>query len=114
MVIRKMNALIAKLQGEWKVEACGAAMPMNLLHDRKRITGRNGHNLIDNHVWGWFRVEGDGPELTLNYDDKRNHSSLRRIRDIICRDTNGWIGKLYLRNRSIFGFRLTKIPLKKR
>lgn len=97
------------LQGEWTVMAIGAAMPMNLLHDRKRITGRSGHNLIRGHAWGWFTVTGDGPELTLDYDDPRNPTCIRAVRDRIFLDDKGWAGSLYMRGRLQFYFRLTKV-----
>ena len=102
-----MHTLVGELQGQWTVTALGTAMPMNLLHDRKLICGRTGHNRINGHDWGWFRVEGDGPELTLNYDDRRNAVCLREVRDTIKRDGDGWIGTLRLDGTCMFAFRLS-------
>ena len=53
-------------------------------------------------------AESDYPVGELNYDDDRNSETLRRVKDVVTRDGDGWKGKLYLFGYELFEFTLTR------
>jgi len=106
-----MPDLIKELRGRWKVTTYGVAMPMNAVGDEKIISDSAGYNVMRGKEWGWFTIEQiDLETLKLNYDDERNHPTLRRVRDFITQiKPNEWLGTFYLGDCAVFDFSLNRV-----
>lgn len=105
-----MENTIHDLDGAWRVTTFGIARPMNLFRDRKHIRNKSGYNIILGIKWGYFSIETEAGTdgFILNYDDPRNNLFLRRVRDRLSRDGEGWKGALYLNKKRFFDFRLDR------
>ena len=103
-----MNNQISDLDGNWRVTCLGIARPVNISGNCKRINNGTGHNIVLGIKWGYFSIKEEEDYLVLDYDDPRNNPLVRRIRDRMYREGEGWRGLFYLNERRFFDFRLDR------